>query len=60
MAQQSVINAAQIGRRERNTRPKVGVGQSALTGLKAALRLIDNVDAAFAAHETIVAVAAAQ
>jgi RNA-binding protein YhbY len=43
-----------------NIRPKVGIGQSALTSLEAALRLIDNVDAALAAHETIVAVAAAQ
>jgi hypothetical protein len=37
-----------------------GKAFSALTGLKAALRLIDDVDAALAAHDTIVAMAAAQ
>jgi hypothetical protein len=33
---------------------------SALTGLEALLRLVDDVDAALAAHETVVAVAIAQ
>jgi hypothetical protein len=33
---------------------------SALTGLEAALRLVDHVNAAFAAHDTIVAVTPAQ
>jgi hypothetical protein len=34
--------------------------KSALAGLEAALRLIDHVDAALAAHETVVPMAAAQ
>jgi hypothetical protein len=33
---------------------------SALTGLESALRLIDHIDAAFAPHDAIVAMAAAQ
>jgi hypothetical protein len=33
---------------------------SALTGLETALRLIDDVDAALTAHETVVAMAAAE
>jgi hypothetical protein len=35
-------------------------GASALTSLKAALRLVDDVNAALAAHEAVVAVARAQ
>jgi hypothetical protein len=34
--------------------------KSALTGLEAPLRLIDHINAAFAAHDTVVAVTPAQ
>jgi hypothetical protein len=37
-----------------------GAGTSALAGLEAPVRLIDDVDPALAAHDAIVAVAAAQ
>jgi hypothetical protein len=67
--------AARDGKPEKRSQPRErcgAIGQSAfsgtagrddasaLTGLEAALRLIDDVDAALAAHETIVAMAAAQ
>jgi hypothetical protein len=41
-------------------RPKWAAAASTLAGLEAAMRLVDDVDAALAAHDAVVAVAAAQ
>jgi hypothetical protein len=58
------MNAAEMGSRE-DAGIGLGLAQRRLGGLtlprlEAAVRLIDDVDAALAAHDTIVAVAAAK